>query len=91
MKAALVMVLVSALALVQCKPAEEGKYTSKYDNINVDEVLASDRLLSNYFDCLMDRKPCTAEGSELKGDEMSTLCKLKLSMRFHWFRKGNII
>ncbi|XP_071448260.1 ejaculatory bulb-specific protein 3-like [Hetaerina americana] len=72
MRAFLVFAIVVVLATVQVvlsHPAE-GKnaagYTSKFDSINLDEVLASDRLLKNYFDCLMDRKPCTAEGSELK-------------------------
>ncbi|CAB3384149.1 Hypothetical predicted protein [Cloeon dipterum] len=33
---------------------------------NVDMVLKSNRLLANYFDCLMDRKPCSSESAELK-------------------------
>ncbi|CAG9763969.1 unnamed protein product [Ceutorhynchus assimilis] len=46
--------------------AEETKYTDKYDNIDVDEILHSDRLLKNYFNCLMDRGRCTPVGSEIK-------------------------
>ncbi|XP_030758445.1 uncharacterized protein LOC115884097 [Sitophilus oryzae] len=45
---------------------EEEKYTSKYDNFNIDEVLESDRLLKNYMNCLMDRGRCTTEAAELK-------------------------
>ncbi|XP_049787807.1 uncharacterized protein LOC126191109 [Schistocerca cancellata] len=43
-------------------------YSSKYDNVNLDEVLKSDRLLSNYFQCLMDENEerCTADAKYLK-------------------------
>ncbi|KAG8234028.1 hypothetical protein J437_LFUL013196 [Ladona fulva] len=57
-----VMVVVSSAGRI----ARDTKYTTKYDNINVDEILRSDRLVKNYFDCLVDKGPCTAEGSELK-------------------------
>ncbi|XP_074036742.1 ejaculatory bulb-specific protein 3-like [Leptinotarsa decemlineata] len=53
------------------------KYSTKYDNVNVDEILKSDRLLKNYMDCLMDRGPCTTEGKELKEhlpDALKTEC-----------------
>lgn len=45
---------------------ETAKYTTKYDNIDVDRVLSSKRLLQNYMNCLLDKGPCTAEGKELK-------------------------
>lgn len=46
--------------------AVEQKYTTKYDNIDIDEILKSDRLFKNYFNCLMDIGKCTPPGSELK-------------------------
>lgn len=46
--------------------AEKEMYSTKYDNINIDEILKSDRLVNNYVGCLMEEKPCTADGSELK-------------------------
>ncbi|XP_058821019.1 ejaculatory bulb-specific protein 3-like [Topomyia yanbarensis] len=46
--------------------AAQDVYTSKYDNIDVDEILRSDRLFKNYFQCLMDEGRCTPEGNELK-------------------------
>lgn len=58
------LVLMAAIVLVAARPDES--YTSKFDNINVDEILHSDRLLNNYFKCLMDEGRCTAEGNELK-------------------------
>ncbi|XP_013162724.1 PREDICTED: ejaculatory bulb-specific protein 3-like [Papilio xuthus] len=41
-------------------------YTTKYDNVNLDEVLASERLLTGYVNCLLDQGPCTPDGKELK-------------------------
>ncbi|XP_053692442.1 uncharacterized protein LOC128740893 [Sabethes cyaneus] len=58
--------IVVALALVVLVAAQDDKYTTKYDSIDVDEILKSDRLFSNYFKCLMDEGACTPEGNELK-------------------------
>ncbi|EDV36290.1 uncharacterized protein Dana_GF12892 [Drosophila ananassae] len=65
--------LVLGVALV----AAEEKYTTKYDNIDVDEILKSDRLFTNYFKCLIDAGKCTPEGRELKKslpDALKTEC-----------------
>lgn len=58
------LILVVAVAYVAARPEE--KYTDKFDHINVDQILQSDRLLTNYYKCLMDEGRCTAEGTELK-------------------------
>ncbi|XP_058818152.1 ejaculatory bulb-specific protein 3-like [Topomyia yanbarensis] len=58
--------VIVALALVVLVAAQDDKYTTKYDNIDVDEILNSDRLFNNYFKCLMDEGSCTPEGNELK-------------------------
>nr|UMT69262.1 chemosensory protein 10 [Ophraella communa] len=42
------------------------KYTTKYDNVDVDSIIKSDRLLLNYVNCLLDRGKCTPDGLELK-------------------------
>lgn len=44
----------------------EQKYTTKYDDMNIEDILRSERLLNNYVKCLMDEGPCTPDGSELK-------------------------
>lgn len=41
-------------------------YTTKYDNIDIEQVLASKRLVNSYVQCLLDKKPCTPEGTELR-------------------------
>lgn len=55
----------------------EEEYDSRYDNINIDEVLESNRLLTNYIGCLMNEKPCTEDGALLKNtlpDAINTDC-----------------
>uniref|UniRef100_A0A182JTL7 Chemosensory protein 1 n=1 Tax=Anopheles christyi TaxID=43041 RepID=A0A182JTL7_9DIPT len=67
--------IVVALALVGAVAAQ--KYTSKYDNIDVDEILKSDRLFNNYYKCLLDEGRCTPDGNELKKilpDALQTDC-----------------
>nr|WVD93728.1 chemosensory protein 4 [Graphosoma rubrolineatum] len=53
-------------------------YTTKYDNIDLDEILNNDRLYKKYFDCLVSKGKCTADGKELKDilpDALATECK----------------
>ncbi|XP_063905819.1 ejaculatory bulb-specific protein 3-like [Zophobas morio] len=53
------------------------QYTTKFDNINIDEILGSDRLLNNYFNCLLNKGPCSPDGDELKKvlpDAIQTNC-----------------
>jgi hypothetical protein len=40
----------------------------RWDYINVDEILSSDRLVNNYVKCLLDKGPCTPDGTELKSE-----------------------
>lgn len=47
------------------------KYPTKYDDMNIDDILKSERLLENYIKCLMDQGPCTPDGSELKSKYVS--------------------
>ncbi|KAK9878523.1 hypothetical protein WA026_022421 [Henosepilachna vigintioctopunctata] len=52
-------------------------YSSKYDNVDVDAILASTRLLRNYVNCLLDKISCTPEGQFLKqhlSDALATEC-----------------
>jgi hypothetical protein len=48
------------------KSASGGNYTGRFDNVDVDQILKSDRLFSNYYKCLMDKGRCTPDGQELK-------------------------
>ncbi|KAH9642521.1 hypothetical protein HF086_008931, partial [Spodoptera exigua] len=61
MKFVLVLCLMAAAVL-----ADDEKYTSKYDNIDLDEILTNKRLLTAYVNCIMERGKCSPEGKELK-------------------------
>ncbi|MEW2523922.1 A10/OS-D family protein [Streptomyces sp. NPDC047071] len=53
-------------------------YTARFDNIDVDRILKSKRLFTNYFNCLMGKGKCTPDAKELKRllpDALTTNCK----------------
>ena len=69
--------IVAALCLIAAVSAQDTKYTTKYDGVNLEEILKSDRLFNNYFKCLMDTGRCTPDGNELKRvlpDALKTDC-----------------
>ncbi|XP_046970219.1 allergen Tha p 1-like [Vanessa cardui] len=56
----------------------EDKYTDKYDNINIQEILENKRLLTAYVNCMLDKGKCSPEGKELKDhiqDALETGCE----------------
>lgn len=59
----IVCCFITILNMIQASPA---KYPTKYDNVNVDEILNNERLFNSYFKCLMNTGKCTPEGEELK-------------------------
>lgn len=64
------------LAVVAARP-EEKAYTSRFDNVDIDQILKTDRLFRNYFNCLMEKGKCTPDGKELKRllpDALKTDC-----------------
>lgn len=63
MKSCTLLLLVFAFSAVL---ADDPKYTTKYDNIDLDEIIKSDRLLKNYVNCLLEKGKCTPDGAELK-------------------------
>ncbi|XP_061396800.1 ejaculatory bulb-specific protein 3-like [Musca vetustissima] len=75
MKFLTVAFVIAAFLIVSIAAGD--KYTTKYDNIDVDNILKSERLLNNYLNCLMDKGSCTPEGAELKKaipDALKTEC-----------------
>ncbi|XP_055699167.1 ejaculatory bulb-specific protein 3-like [Phlebotomus papatasi] len=56
--------LCLSLIIVLC--ASEDKYTSKYDDIDIEDILSNDRILNNYVKCLVNEGPCTPDARELK-------------------------
>lgn len=41
-------------------------YLDMYDNVDVDAILKSDRLLNQYMDCILEKGSCTADARSLK-------------------------
>lgn len=73
----LIMKLLIVVVCVVFGVVAAQKYTTKYDGVNLDEILKSDRLLNNYFKCLMETGKCTPDGNELKRtlpDALKTDC-----------------
>ncbi|XP_063978576.1 ejaculatory bulb-specific protein 3-like [Diachasmimorpha longicaudata] len=72
MKVAIVLLAVVAVTL-----GKPQGYTTKYDNVDLDQILRNDRLLNNYVKCLLDEGNCTSDGKELKAslpDALATGC-----------------
>uniref|UniRef100_A0A1B6LFB3 Uncharacterized protein n=1 Tax=Graphocephala atropunctata TaxID=36148 RepID=A0A1B6LFB3_9HEMI len=75
MSPVLVLGLTCLVASVAASPA--GKYTTKFDNIDLDQIINNERLMNSYFNCLMERGHCTPDGEELKRslpDALKTAC-----------------
>nr|CAD7405057.1 unnamed protein product [Timema cristinae]CAD7427897.1 unnamed protein product [Timema monikensis] len=60
--------LVAVLGLTQsARLPREDRYSTKYDNVNLKEILESDRLRKSYLDCLLvEKAPCTPDAKLLK-------------------------
>lgn len=53
----------------EAKPsAISGGYETRYDNIDLNELLKNDRLRKNYVKCLLNEGPCTPDAQELKSN-----------------------
>lgn len=78
----LVLCLLAAAALAvfaAAAPRPEEKYTDKFDNVNVEEILSNKRLFKRYFNCMMEKPgaKCSTEGELLKKlvpDALSNEC-----------------
>ncbi|XP_012273360.1 ejaculatory bulb-specific protein 3 [Orussus abietinus] len=71
--------VVLALFLVIAIADKVELYSDKYDYVNVDEILANDRLRDQYYKCFMDTGPClTPDAKFFKGnfpEAIATKCK----------------
>ncbi|XP_050352516.1 ejaculatory bulb-specific protein 3-like [Nymphalis io] len=66
-----ILCLFALMAITLARPEE--KYTDRYDNIDLDEILNNPRVLENYFKCIMDQGKCTPDGKELKSHMQEAL------------------
>ncbi|XP_065083605.1 mucin-2-like isoform X6 [Ochlerotatus camptorhynchus] len=58
--------LLAFANFVKSQESARNLYSSRYDNLDIDTILGSSRLVNNYVDCLLSRKPCPPEGKDLK-------------------------
>lgn len=61
-----ITLLVTQVLLIYAQDDDKNFYSKRYDSIDVDTIFRSSRLLNNYVDCLLDKKPCPPEGKDLK-------------------------
>ena len=47
---------------------KQNTYITRWDKVNLDEILASKRLLQHYFNCLISKGPCPPDGMEIKSE-----------------------
>ncbi|KOC61899.1 Ejaculatory bulb-specific protein 3 [Habropoda laboriosa] len=66
MKTVLITLVSAICFLLGEEVSSEEKYTTKYDDVNIDAVLNSERLLNAYVNCLMNRGACAPDAAELK-------------------------
>lgn len=73
MKTSLLVVAVAVLVAV-CSAIPAERYTSKFDNIDLDAVLRNERLSRKYVDCLLAKtdEGCTADAKLLKREYSSS-------------------
>ncbi|XP_045460745.1 ejaculatory bulb-specific protein 3-like [Harmonia axyridis] len=72
------VILLGLLVVYFWAFTEAEEYKSQYDDLDVDEILRSKRLLKNYVDCLLDKGRCPPPAQELKehlDDALKTECK----------------
>lgn len=67
MKGIALLVFFGVCGLAYCRPDE--KYTTKYDNVDLDTIIKNDRLLRSYIECVLGKRGCTKDGEVLKGKQ----------------------
>nr|AIX97837.1 chemosensory protein [Cnaphalocrocis medinalis] len=57
-----IIILLSCLVVVFAAD----KYSTKYDNFDVDTLISNDRLLKAYINCFLEKGRCTPEGADFR-------------------------
>ncbi|KAJ8717925.1 hypothetical protein PYW07_005855 [Mythimna separata] len=61
-----IVLLVLSVAVMSLARPDEARYTDRYDNVDLDEILSNRRLLVPYVKCILDQGKCAPDGKELK-------------------------
>ncbi|KAF7283887.1 ejaculatory bulb-specific protein 3-like [Rhynchophorus ferrugineus] len=67
------------------------KYTTRFDTLDIDNILTNERILKNYIKCILDEGPCTEEGRQLRKhipDALTTQCDKCTDAQKKFVRKG---
>ncbi|KYN04073.1 PREDICTED: ejaculatory bulb-specific protein 3-like [Cyphomyrmex costatus] len=72
-------VTIIAIALVCVFAAEKELYSDRYDDINIEDILANEKLRTQYYNCLAGIARCkTADAkffSDVIGEALQTQCR----------------
>ncbi|XP_047031422.1 allergen Tha p 1-like [Helicoverpa zea] len=75
MNSAIVLCVVALAGMVLARPDGDGdKYTSRWDDVDLDEILENDHLLVPYIKCSLDEGKCAPDAKELKGESVELFC-----------------
>jgi hypothetical protein len=74
---AVLFLFITFLTAAKAQGDEKNFYSRRYDSIDVNTIFRSSRLLNNYVDCLLDKKPCPPEGKDLKSKKMNAVQESK--------------
>ncbi|PSN33542.1 hypothetical protein C0J52_25415 [Blattella germanica] len=70
---AIACLLVVAVTLAECaRIRRDDKYTTRYDNINIDEILSNDRVLKNYIKLAVTLAECARIRRDVNIDDVLT-------------------
>ncbi|CAB3234905.1 unnamed protein product [Arctia plantaginis] len=70
------LIVLALVALAVAHPHGD-HYNTKYESIDVDVILESDRLTKAYINCFTNKAKCTTEGTEIKSyipDAINSSC-----------------
>ncbi|XP_077282560.1 ejaculatory bulb-specific protein 3-like [Temnothorax americanus] len=71
--------IVTMVAVASACVFAEEKYSGRYDDIDLNEILSNEKLRIQYYNCFMDTAPCkTADAKFFKGvigEAMQTQCR----------------
>lgn len=82
-----VLIALATICFLLGEVHSEDKYTTKYDDVDINAVLNSERLLNGYVSCLLDRGACTPDAVELKR-EFSFLYDVSFVLYLRNFERG---
>lgn len=74
-----ILSIVILFATIFSVRANDSTYTTKYDNINVDEILKTSRLRNQYIDCYLGNSPCVTPEAKFLKDVLPEVLVTKCS------------